>query len=174
LYPLNWASTIRGEVHPGGPGDWSERDWEENWEQSKRHARTFLAREFATPNWRAISAETVGLAEITYPGLDGIEAPAKFIGDLPNEKARQEVRGCWSALLHAFCDTLRVAGVITLGDKQANIAFQSGRVPVGQWSAKHEDGSSPAKDAGADRRQRSLRDGGRKPLALSRGSAKSA
>jgi Lhr-like helicase len=140
LDPDTGQNHVAREETSHGPRDWSQRDWDKNWEQAKRHALTFLAREFATPNWRAISAETVGLAEITYPGLDALEPPSKFIGILPNEGVRNAVLFCWSDILHALCDTLRVEGVITLGDKQANIAFQSGRVPVGQWCAKRDDG----------------------------------
>jgi DEAD/DEAH box helicase domain-containing protein len=128
------------EETPDGPREWSERDWEKNWDQTKKQTLALLAREFATPSWRAISAETVGLAEITYPGLGGVEAPAKFIGDLPKEEMRQAVRACWSSLLQALCDTLRVDGVITLGDRQTDLAYQSGGVPIGRWCAKHDVG----------------------------------
>ena len=121
-------------------GSGREHDWEKNREQIKKQTINFLAREFATPNWRAISAETVGLAEITYPGLDSVEPPAKFIGDLPKEEMRQAMRACWPSLLHDLCDTLRIEGVITLGDRQTDLAYQSGGVPIGRWCAKHDVG----------------------------------
>jgi hypothetical protein len=145
------------EETPDGPRDWSERNWDKNWEQVKGHALTFLAREFATPNWQAISAETVGLAEITYPGLDALEPPSKFLGDLPTEEIRNAVRHCWSPLLHALCDTLRVEGLITLGNKQGDLTYQSGGVPIGRWCAKHDVGRSLLRFVGAGPQQRRRR-----------------
>ncbi len=141
LDPDTGLNHVAREETPDGLRNWSEREWERNWDHAKRHSLTFLAREFATPSWRAMSAESVGLAEITYPGLDAIEPPSNFIGDLPNEEVRQAVRACWSPLLHALCDTLRLEGVITLGEKEADLTYRTGGVPIGRWSAKSDVGN---------------------------------
>jgi len=138
-----------------GPRDWSQYDWEANTKQIHKHAQTFLAREFASPLRRAISAETLGLAEVTYPGLDMLPAPAKFVGVLPHEEGRQLLREWWSAFLHALCDTLRSDGVITLGDEQEDTGYQFGGVLLGRWCAlDQERGSALIRFVGMTARQR--------------------
>ncbi len=127
---------------PKGQRDWSQHDWEANTKEIHKRAQTFLAREFASPLRRAISAETLGLAEVTYPGLDTLPAPSKFLGILPHEQARQLLKECWSAFLHALCDTLRSDGAITLGDEQEDTGYQFGGVLLGRWCALDQERSS--------------------------------
>ena len=109
---------------------WSQKVWERNLEKVRQRARNFLAREFASPIRRANSAETLGLAEVTYPGLDTVEAPRKFLGMLPNEEVRQHLRNSWPALLQALCDTLRTDRAITLGSEEEDNAYPLGGVSL--------------------------------------------
>jgi Lhr-like helicase len=125
----------------GSIREWSQRDWEKNWNRVKDHALTLLGREFATPSWRAISTETLGLAEITYAGLDGIAVPANVAGVLGDDETRVGLEAVWTDLLRALCDTLRVEGIITFGSNDEDWAFQTGGVPIGRWSAKHDHGA---------------------------------
>ncbi|MBI3303574.1 MAG: DEAD/DEAH box helicase [Deltaproteobacteria bacterium] len=134
---------------------WSQQVWERNRERVRQRARIFLAREFASPIRRANSAETFGLAEVTYPGLDTVEAPRELLGKLPNEEARQRLRSYWSALLHALCDTLRTDRAITLGSDEEDNAYPLGGVSLGAWCAEREErGSLLVRFVGETVRQR--------------------
>ncbi|HQU46432.1 MAG TPA: hypothetical protein PK867_26735, partial [Pirellulales bacterium] len=131
---------VREQAANGDVREWSQRDWERNWNHVKASAMTLLAREFITPSWRAISTETLGLAEVTYPGIQRLEPPAAFIGTLPSDDARTAVSACWYDLLCALCDTLRAGGAITFGNDESDWSYQTGGAPVGQWSAKNQTG----------------------------------
>jgi DEAD/DEAH box helicase domain-containing protein len=134
---------------------WSQQVWERNRERVRQRARIFLAREFASSSQRVNSAETLGLAEVTYPGLDVVEVPGKFLGILPNEEVRQHLRSCWLALLHALCDTLRTDRAITLGSEEEDNAYPLGGVSLGAWCAEREErGSLLSRFVGETVRQR--------------------
>lgn len=118
---------------------WSQNVWKENHQQVQKTVARLLAREFASPLARASSAETLGLAEVTYPGLDRLEAPASLLGKLPREEVRQKLWSCWTDLLAALCDTLRVDGVITTGDDEEDRAYQFGPILIGRWCAEDKE-----------------------------------
>ncbi|WP_417385359.1 DEAD/DEAH box helicase [Gimesia sp.] len=139
------AQTGRGhyasEDNPDGSVRvWSQIDWERNWEQIKANTMTLLGHEFATPSWRAVSSETIGLAEITYPGLNDVTIPDSVLGVLPNTELRESLTSVWSSLLCSLCDELRSRGSITLGDEEDQ-SFPTGSVPLGRWTSKHDEGA---------------------------------
>ncbi len=137
------ASHYASEEQPDGSVRvWSQRDWERNWEQVKTHTMTLLGREFATPSWRASSCETLGIAEVTYPGLNNLQMPDTVAGLLPDDKLRDALDHVWNDLLSALCDTLRVEGCITFGSRDDDWEFQTGGVPIGRWAARHDQGAS--------------------------------
>ncbi len=96
----------------------------------------------------AVSTETLGLAEITYPGLESVRVPDMFLGRLDGS-LRSAVETQWTGLLHALCDTLRVEGVITFGDDAFDRSYESGGVPVGRWSARDVTGPALLRFVGA-------------------------
>jgi Lhr-like helicase len=147
----------REELPDGKVREWSQRDWERNWDRIKDQAVVLLAREFATPSWRANSTETLGLAEITYPGLDSVPPPAEFLGTLPDELARAAVAEYWSMILLALCDTLRVDGAITLGNDDADRNYESGGVPLGRWASRSDTGPGLIRFVGETPEQRRRR-----------------
>ena len=51
------------------------REWERNREAVQTKAIQFLAEEFASLRTRTISAEKLGMAEVTYPGLASLGLP---------------------------------------------------------------------------------------------------
>ena len=87
-----------------------------------------------------------------------MEAPGEFLGVLLSEEVRQRLRGCWSTLLHALCETLRTDGVITLGDEQEDNAYQFGAVLLGRWCAERQElGNLLIRFVGETARQRRRR-----------------
>jgi DEAD/DEAH box helicase domain-containing protein len=54
--------------------------WSDNAKRVRERLKSLLANEFARPARRENSLETLGLAEVTYPGLDVLEAPMSSWG----------------------------------------------------------------------------------------------
>jgi hypothetical protein len=119
---------------------WNQSDWEANTRAVAKTLTSRLGGELATPSWRAISLETLGLIEITYPSLSVLNLPPALAGVLPTEACRDSLETAWPSLLAALCDSLRVAGAITLGNSEDD-AFESGGVPIGRWMSKDAVGS---------------------------------
>jgi Lhr-like helicase len=110
--------------------------WSENAKRVRERLKMLLAYEFARPARGQNSLETLGLAEVTYPGLDVLEAPDEFLGRIPTEKARERIKGCWSPFLAALCDTIRSDGVVTLGSEDEDHAYQYSHL-IGRWSTEN-------------------------------------
>ena len=115
---------------------WSQARWDENFNAVKAQLRSILGRELASPVRPQMSLETVGLAEVCYPGLENLAPPDAFLGTLPSAGVRQRLRACWADFLAALCDTLRTDGCITLGNDEADVSYQFGRRLLGKWCAE--------------------------------------
>jgi DEAD/DEAH box helicase domain-containing protein len=134
---------------------WAQADWLRNREIVQKSTLRFLALEFAGLSTRTISAEKLGLAEVTYPGLSRFEPPAPFVGMMPDGQSAERLRGVWSTLLEALCDTLRIDGSITLGGaRDDDQAFEAGGAPLGQWCSKHDTGPFLHRFVGVEEDQR--------------------
>lgn len=146
----DWQETLArqpvlGEIMDGDAGSthragaWGQRAWDENTRRVKIRAFNFLAREFASPIRRAASAETLGLAEVTYPGLAALAVPQALLGAVPTEITRNALRSCWTDFLAALCDTLRSEGVVTTLDDAEDRAYQFGAMFIGRWVAERDE-----------------------------------
>ena len=137
---------------------WKQLKWEDNGKNIKAAANTYIAKEFGTSAVPGSAAlEALGLAEVTYPGIDNIDAHNGFIGSLPTGEMRQTLSENWSGLLAAICDTLRQGRVITLG-KGLDDSYDFNGIPIAQWAAKStDDGYGLARFVGASSRQRRMR-----------------
>ncbi|MGZ3611111.1 MAG: DEAD/DEAH box helicase, partial [Ktedonobacteraceae bacterium] len=109
--------------------------WNKNFQHVRKRLKSLLAREFARPAQQQISLETLGLAEVTYPGLEALKLPKYLEGTLPTRAVREQLRIFWSAFLAALCDTLRTEGVITLGSVEEDKAYQFA-ILIGNWCAE--------------------------------------
>lgn len=118
--------------------DWPDKA-QEHWDKNKNavaeRLRTLLGRELASPLRRAISVETLGLLEVTYPGLEQVEPPNELLGRLP-ALVRESLRACWPDFLASLCDSLRSDGAITLGTDDADKEWFFNRVFTGRWCAE--------------------------------------
>jgi len=130
--------------------------WSDNAKRVRERLKMLLANEFARPTRRQNSLETLGLAEVTYPGLDALEASNELLGRLPTEMAREKIKDCWSTFLAALCDTLRTDGVITLGSDDEDLVYQYSHL-LGRWSVEDAEQSGQGKRlirfVGAEARQ---------------------
>ena len=135
---------------------WGQREWEKNQEEVKRHAKSYLVREFACTYRGDNSLANLGLVEVTYPGIDELTVPNTVLGILPHEKVRTQLSQVWGNFLKALCDTLRANGVIALEDSDTleNSPFD---VPyIGYWCAEKASGNRLVSFVGQSLRQRRL------------------
>jgi hypothetical protein len=134
---------------------WGQREWGANQADVGKQTLDLLAGEFAFLSTRAISAEKLGLAEVTYPGLDDWPPPAALLGELP-ESAAARLREVWPDLLRALLDTLRIEGGVTLGDDAKDQETEIAGFPLGVWSAREVKGYmlNPFRGASEDHRRR--------------------
>jgi Lhr-like helicase len=117
---------------------WDQSDWEKNYTAVKGQVFRLLAVEFATLPVTAISLEKLGLAEVVYPKVEDLALPPTFAGTLPDAVA-DKLRGCWADILRAILDTMRIEGLITLGDKLDRDGTVA-EMPLGYWLSRDSDG----------------------------------
>ena len=111
--------------------DWNQATWERNWEFVKRRAKRLLSRELASPSSRGVSLETLGLAEIVYPGIDTSPPSREFVGKLSRQSGVAALEAAWPAFLSSLLDTIRMDGAITLGSEEADT--NDHYFPLGGW-----------------------------------------
>ncbi len=137
------------------PKTWDQRAWETNRKRVLERLETLVGQELARPNQRSFSLQTLGLAEITYPGLEQLSAPRDLLGELPTAAAREQLGACWTDLLAALCDSLRSDGAVTLGSDALDNEYQFGPVLIGRWcTEERDDGWNLIRMVGATSRQR--------------------
>lgn len=111
--------------------DWKQHVWELNAERVRRRSARILANEFVSPAWTQVSLETLGLAELVYPGLRTSPVPNSLLGQLPSSVNAEDVTSNWPAFLADLCDTMRIDGCITLGSEASDRDDFSR--PLGGW-----------------------------------------
>lgn len=142
----------RGQDHKAE--EWGDETWEANREGAKRRLSAVLAREFAVPFPTGLGLETVGLAEIVYPGLDELQLPDVIAGRMPSAEARTSLEEAWPGVLAGLLDTVRLNRCVTFGDEELDRS--AANYPVGRWMSLSATGSNlssflPAR-GGASRR----------------------
>ena len=100
-----------------------EEVWRVNRKNMASEIGDFLIQELAVPPRRSVSLETLGLVEVTYPGLEKLSPVDEFLGLLPLEKSRYMLSQSWTELLAFLLDSLREVGVVTWNKKPANRRF---------------------------------------------------
>ncbi|MHB2020319.1 MAG: DUF1998 domain-containing protein [Candidatus Xenobia bacterium] len=117
---------------------WGQADWERNQRTCRKKGLHYLGRELATiQTARTSTAETVGFAEILYPGLGELKIPASIAGLLPDADTLDSLTSAWQDLLAALCDTLRASRAVTFGSYEADA--ESGLTGgIGHWMFRSE------------------------------------
>lgn len=141
---------------------WGQGEWERNQRAIVQDAQLLLVNEFATPGWGRVSLETMGLAEVVYPGLEELKPLDNLLGVLPARELREALVQSWPLLLASLCDTLRQDGVVTLGSDELDWGAYD--IPLGRWVSRDQTGRSLLPFVGsregraASRRNRFCRD----------------
>jgi len=106
--------------------------WDANAREILNSLAALLGRELARrPAWPNPSLETLGLVEVTYPGISKISAPNDLIGILPASIATK-LEGCWPDYLASLLDAVRNQGAITLGSEEEDRDYQYGNGLLGK------------------------------------------
>lgn len=110
--------------------EWCQAAWEANARMVRKGVKALLVREFVVPGWDSLTLETLGLAEVSYPGLDSAQPGPEFlVGFSPSVAIR--IRTEWTQFLASICDTLRNDAAVTLGSEQED--YETYHYPVGRW-----------------------------------------
>ncbi len=111
--------------------DWNQEAWERNRATVRQRVDAILAREFAVPVPSILNLETTGLAEVVFPGLEGLPLPDRLAGLLPNAEVVSTLSDAWSGVLAGLCDTARMNRCVTLGSDELDLT--ASYFPVGAW-----------------------------------------
>ena len=101
----------------------------------RKNAKALLVREFLTPGWDSLTLESIGLAEVSYSGLESVQPSARFLVGFPTP-VLAHIRSGWKNLLASLCDTLRNDVAVTLGTEQED--YETYYYPVGRWVSLSE------------------------------------
>jgi hypothetical protein len=120
--------------------EWDESQWKMNRDRVARRVMQMLGRECARmerSNERSL--ESIGLIEITYPGIEGLTIPATIEGCL-SLPAGSSLSGSWPDFVSLLLDTLRGDGAITLGSDLDDEAYEYGPELIGKWACADGEG----------------------------------
>ncbi len=112
--------------------------WEGNTKAIASDTDVLLAREFLLH--RPHSMETLGLAEVVYPGLETCALPPM---DQLRREEQDRLSSAWPDLLACLCDLLRDRGYITFSEKPQGDRpgdFDILRFPIGRWFSFEDEG----------------------------------
>ena len=104
----------QGSPNDGGERSWQQRDWEANRDAASELLAARVEAELARRPSYGVNLESLGLAEVVYPGLDAMDPPDVLVGRAPSA-ARATLRDVWPDLLAALCDSVRQSGCVDLG-----------------------------------------------------------
>jgi superfamily II DNA or RNA helicase len=94
----------------------------EAWETNQRFIAEDIGnqvfQELFSPPLNKASLETLGLVEVTYPGLESLTPPEELFAKFPSETSREALRNNWHSLLASLLDTLRIDGVVSWKQKE--------------------------------------------------------
>lgn len=113
---------------------WGQDKWEGNYKDVLKELELKIGQEIARRVSRQVSLESIGLAEVTYPGLSELKIPDWLLGQLPTNRVRESLTQCWADYLAALCDTLRKDGVCTLGKEELDLRYHSNVNLIGKWA----------------------------------------
>lgn len=115
---------------------WSQKDWDHNRNEITKTVEEMLVREFVSPTWTQATLETLGIAEIVYPGLEKTAPPGGLLAILPSGAIRKNIADAWPNLLSMLCDTMRAEGAVTVGDSEKDREWPY--FPIGRWMSKSD------------------------------------
>ena len=117
---------------------WGQKEWDRNFKHAAAAVGERVRQEIAYRYATSSSAESVGLIEVRYPGIENVPPPDVVLGTLPTAAAAGGLEAAWPDYLAALCDSLRADGCATLGSWEADAAYDAGGARIGMWCSRHE------------------------------------
>ncbi len=116
-----------------------EQDWDANRKVMEKNTLRLLGLEFLLR--RSHSMETLGLAEVVYPGLDSCTLPTL---DNLSRAEQDRLAPEWPAFLASLCDLLRMRGGFITFDEAVEEEGRNDETilsfPIGRWFARDSTG----------------------------------
>ena len=133
--------------------EWDESHWQMNKNRVANRVMQILGRECARmerSNERSL--ESIGLIEITYPGIEDLAIPPAIEGETGSL-----LSACWPDFVSLLLDTLRGDGAITLGTDQDDEGYEYGPELIGKWACADGEGHKLVRFVGATEEHRRTR-----------------
>jgi len=140
----------RQDPKPSENESWGElwqTEWQDNAKAMRKQTMRLLAMEFLLR--REHSMETLGLAEVVYPGLESCALP---LLEILSSSEQEALSVAWPEYLAALCDLMRTRGCITLGegeDDETTLTY-----PIGDWMSRDQSGIRVQSFLGGSNRNR--------------------
>lgn len=110
-----------------------QQRWQTNAERVHASLVSLLGREIARrPTWPQPGLETLGLAEVVYPGIESLTPPPQVLGTVNLETA-EELRQSWASYVASILDSLRNQGCVTLGRERDDDDYKFGGALIGKY-----------------------------------------
>lgn len=113
---------------------WSQQMFERNGAAVRETLSYRLSQELARKTlWPDLNLESAGFLELLYPGIETIQIPSAFLGQLPSSELREQLGESFPEFLGMVLDHIRDLGGITLGDDVADSEYGIGGGYIGKW-----------------------------------------
>jgi superfamily II DNA or RNA helicase len=137
--------------------EWDESQWKMNRDRVANRVMQILGRECARmerSNERSL--ESIGLIEITYPGIEDLAMPSAIEG-LLSAAAGSSLSARWPDFVSLLLDTQRADGAITLGTDQDDEGYEYGPDLIGKWACGDGEGRKLVRFVGTTEEHRRTR-----------------
>jgi DEAD/DEAH box helicase domain-containing protein len=128
----------RSHTVDGANPTWTQQAWERNRDRVADDLTNYFAAEFARRTlWPSVTLETAGLAEIVYHGIAKWMPSADFRVTLPS-KVDAKLSQIWPDFLASMLDEIRVAGAVTLGNRDKDSEYEYDGAKIGRYLSRDE------------------------------------
>jgi hypothetical protein len=131
---------------------YGQPDWKKNSSEVRLHAEGLVAFELARPLRVRTSVESVGLVQVVYPGIKGLDLPIKIEETLPI-KVRKTIANIWPDFVALLLDTVRRDGCVGWSSSSPDRTWLDESPLDGRWLTRNHSGWSAHAFVGAKSKQ---------------------
>lgn len=114
--------------------DWNQATFERNRKAIRKELSHRLSQELARKTlWPDLNLESAGFLEMAYPGIENINLPSDYLGQLPRAELRLKLAESLPQFLGMILDHIRDLGGITLGNDDLDSSYGIGGGYIGKW-----------------------------------------
>lgn len=117
---------------------WTQHSWEQNAQAAAGELQQMLADEFGRRSvWPDLTTETLGFAEVVYPGLEKLDMPP--LPTIPSPVVRT-LSSVWANLVAEILDGVRTTGCVGFRTPELERNYGYGANLVGKWMSIESSG----------------------------------